>query len=126
MAAIYRQVLGILADLERAGAGTELDEFGLAVALDLVPATMPPFAYTMSPARGELLGVLTALEERKCIYATKNGFWRLRLTAAGRQLLAAPVELPPAGTDDGSPDRTSRFAQVERTPSPGVMTPGWA
>src|SRR5215210_6889158 len=94
MAAIYRRVLGILADLEHAGAGTELDEFSLAVALDLVPATMPPFAYTMSPARGELLRVLTALEASKCIYATKNGFWRLRLTAAGRRALAAPVDLP--------------------------------
>ena len=125
MAVNYRRVLGILADLEQAGAGTELDEFSLAVALDLVPATIPPFTYTMSPARGELLRVLTALEASKCLYATKNGFWRLRLTAAGRRALAAPVEPPVAADATGPADRTPPFVHVERTPSPAVPAPSW-
>ena len=125
MAANYRQVLGILADLEHAGAGTELDEFSLAVALDLVPGTMPPFTYTMSPARGELLRVLTALEASKCIYATKNGFWRLRLTAAGRRLLAAPEEPETAMDQADSPDRTPPFVHTERTAAPVVTAANW-
>ncbi len=125
MAANYRQVLGILADLEQAGAGTELDEFSLAVALDLVPATMPPFTYTMSPARGELLRLLTALEASKCIYATKNGFWRLRLTAAGRRALATSVEPAVAAGETAPADRTPPFVHVERTPSPAVPAPSW-
>ena len=125
MAVNYRRVLGILADLEHAGAGTELDEFSLAVALDLVPATMPPFTYTMNPARGDLLRVLTALEASKYVYATKNGFWRLRLTAAGRRALAAPVDPPAAAGETAPADRTPPFVHTERTPSPAVPAPGW-
>ena len=125
MEPICARVLEILADLERAGAGTELDEFSLAVALELAPAATPPYAYTISPVRGQLLRVLAALDAHKWIYATKNGFWRLRLTAAGRRALAEAHAAPTEGAATESEDRALELAE-QPMPVPALdATPAW-
>src|SRR6184192_2088662 len=45
------QILGRIAELEAANPGTDVDEYGLARALELIPPSMPAHAYTVSPIR---------------------------------------------------------------------------
>lgn len=88
------RVLEAIVDLERTQPGVEADEYQLARALDLIPATMPPHAYTKSPLRARFLRTLAALEQQRFVYVTTNGFWRLHLTAAGRVWLATAPTVP--------------------------------
>lgn len=89
-----RQALQALYELAQRYPQQDIDEYQLARQLDLIPATMLAHHYLKSPQRGKFLRVLTALEERKFIYVTQNGFWRLHLTASGKHWLAQrePVE----------------------------------
>lgn len=93
------RILSVIADLERANAGGEVDEFSVARASGTVPATMPRHNYVNSPRRARLLQVLTDLEQAHLIYVTKSGYWGLHLTRKGRERLATadpdPAAAPP-------------------------------
>ncbi len=106
----HERILSLIADLANSGTVEEVDEFQVALRCDLVPPGLPRHAYVNSPARARLLRMLTRLEAEHLIYVTKNGYWRLRLTRAGRERLAtlraaplAPPELDPPVTPGPGP-----------------------
>lgn len=86
--------LRALEDLTRHHPDRDVDEYELARYLAVAPANMPAHHYIKSPQRGKFLRVLAALETRKFIYVTQNGFWRLHITKLGRQWLDHQETLP--------------------------------
>lgn len=98
-----RQALQTLYELAQRYPQQDIDEYHLARQLELIPATMLAHHYLKSPQRGKFLRLLTALEERKFIYVTQNGFWRLHLTANGRHWLAQRQPAAPAEAGDQTP-----------------------
>jgi hypothetical protein len=118
------QILGRIAELEAANPGTDVDEYGLARALELIPPSMPAHVYTISPIRAGLLPALDRLDQRKLVYATRNGFWRLRLTPAGRVWLAEGAALAPLGPAPRPPARAPSDAAVWQRPRLAGVPPG--
>jgi hypothetical protein len=91
MNAQHERILSIIADL--AGeSGNEVDEFSVAAACGAIPDRLPRHSWVNHPCRGELLQVLTSLDQGKFIYVTKRGYWGLHLTQRGYQFLDALAE----------------------------------
>lgn len=105
----HERILRIIADLA-GDESSEVDEFSVATACGAIPERLPRHAWVNHPCRGELLRVLTCLDQGKLIYVTKRGYWGLHLTQRGQDCLAAqdatPLDYvvepsaPPAPTDD--------------------------
>lgn len=123
----HQRILRIIADL--AGADElEVDEFSVATACGAIPERLPRHAWVNHPCRGELLRVLTCLDQGKLIYVTKRGYWGLHLTQRGYDCLAAHeaepvdrvIEAPPIAPSPVSEGEESGW-QAPRLPSiPGA------
>jgi hypothetical protein len=89
----HERILSIIADL--AGESRrEVDEFSVAAACGAIPDRLPRHSWVNHPCRGELLQVLTSLDQSKLIYVTKRGYWGLHLTQRGYQALTELAEQP--------------------------------
>lgn len=90
----HERILQIIGDL--AEAGREVDEFSIALACGAIPPKLPRHAWAHHPCRGELLQIITQLDQEKLIYVTKRGYWGMYLTKHGQRALAALAETPEA------------------------------
>lgn len=89
----HERILRIIADL--AGDNqSEVDEFSVAEACGAIPTNLPRHAWVNHPCRGELLRVLTGLDQGRLIYLNKRGYWGIYLTQRGQQLIAERNTIP--------------------------------
>ncbi len=116
----HERILGIIADLagdER----REVDEFSVAAASGAIPERLPRHAWVNHPCRGDLLRVLTCLDQGKLIYVTKRGYWGLYLTKRGYQCLAERA----AGAAEGAVDRVIEPIIVPAAPDDAQEQGAW-
>lgn len=108
----HERILRIIADLagddER-----EVDEFSVATACGAIPEKLPRHSWVNHPCRGELLRVLTCLDQGKLIYVTKRGYWGLHLTQRGHDCLAVQGAEPTDQLLEESPIITTPVVEEE-------------
>ncbi len=112
MHAQHERILGIIADL--AVDGREVDEFSVAQTCGAIPEELPRHAWVNHPCRAELLHAFSVLDQAKCIYVTRRGYWGLHLTKRGQHHL----EERPASVRHLAPVTALILANDAPTPPP--------
>lgn len=88
----HERILQIIGDL--AEVGREVDEFSVALACGAISPKLPRHAWAHHPCRGDLLHIITSLDQEKLIYVTKRGYWGMYLTKRGQQAITALAAAP--------------------------------
>ena len=121
----HERILSVIADLEDSPEVDDVNEFLVAQHCGLIPANLPRHAFVNSPLRARLLHTLTSLEQGKLIYVTKNGYWRLHLTRAGRARLAEREAAPPPSPPSPEPAPSRPLQVLERPATPPAGPTDW-